>query len=96
MGYKIAPSKRVIKSIKKLSDKRLKAIISDIIFIEIPSDPFKGTAKHGDLAGIWTWQFKYQKTDYRIAYQINQDKIIPILLVGSHENFYDQLKRLNQ
>lgn len=95
LDYEVAPSKRVIKFVKKLSDRRLKSIISDIIFTDIPSNPFKGTPKHGDLAGYWTWSFTYRKTEYRIAYLIEKDSIIPILLVGSHENFYEKLKRIS-
>ncbi len=38
--------------------------------------------------------FKYAGTTYRVAYEIIENKVIPVLLCGTHENFYEQLKKL--
>jgi mRNA-degrading endonuclease RelE of RelBE toxin-antitoxin system len=36
----------------------------------------------------------YHKTNYEIAYRIYEDEgLIVIILVGTRENFYDELKR---
>ncbi|HAQ3431152.1 TPA: type II toxin-antitoxin system RelE/ParE family toxin, partial [Enterococcus faecium] len=37
---------------------------------------------------------KYAGTTYRVAYEIIENKIIPVLLCGTHEKFYEQLKKL--
>lgn len=34
------------------------------------------------------------RTKYRVAYGIKDDSVIPILLCGTHENFYEQLKKI--
>ncbi|MDT2297976.1 type II toxin-antitoxin system RelE/ParE family toxin, partial [Enterococcus faecium] len=44
--------------------------------------------------GIWSSGFKYAGTTYRVAYEIIENKVIPVLLCGTHENFYEQLKKL--
>jgi mRNA interferase RelE/StbE len=93
--YKVEPQKRVLKYLKKLKDKRLKAMFVSVIYDDIATNPKLGIAKTGDLIGYWTWEFNYQKTAYRVAYKIQDDKIIPIILIGSHENFYQELKRLD-
>ncbi|EPI05661.1 addiction module toxin, RelE/StbE family [Enterococcus faecalis 13-SD-W-01] len=94
MAYEIVPSKHVIKYLKKLKEKPLKEKFLNIIYDEIAIDPYTGVQKIGDLSGIWSKGFNHAGTTYRIAYEIEENKIIPILLCGTHENFYGQLKRL--
>jgi Txe/YoeB family toxin of Txe-Axe toxin-antitoxin module len=95
LGYTINPTKRVLQYLRKLKDKRLAKKFSDLIFDEIPEDPFGiGELKVGDLNGVYVAEFIYAKTEYKVAYRIMDNQIIPILLAGPHENFYDQLKRL--
>ncbi|HBK5726112.1 TPA: type II toxin-antitoxin system RelE/ParE family toxin, partial [Enterococcus faecium] len=53
-----------------------------------------GEQKTGDLSGIWAIGFKYAGTTYRVAYEIKDNAVIPILLCGTHENFYEQLKKI--
>ncbi|MGC4693891.1 type II toxin-antitoxin system RelE/ParE family toxin [Enterococcus faecium] len=65
-----------------------------LIYDEIAIDPYKGEQKTGDLSGIWSSGFKYADTTYRVAYEIIENKVIPVLLCGTHENFYEQLKKL--
>ncbi|MGM0122648.1 hypothetical protein IGI37_000002 [Enterococcus sp. AZ194] len=38
--------------------------------------------------------FTYARTTYRVAYKIRNNQLVPILLCGQHENFYEQLKKL--
>ena len=40
--------------------------------------------------------FTYAGTTYRFAYEIKDHAVIPILLCGTHENFYEQLKKLGK
>jgi len=47
------------------------------------------------LAGIYGFDVKYKGINYEIAYTINEvnGKKIVVLLAGTRENFYQQLKR---
>jgi len=62
---------------------------------KIAADPYAGEAKIGDLAGIYCMDIFYGKTNYEIAYRIVEDneQIVVIILAGTRENFYQELKR---
>ena len=71
---------------------------------EVCEHPEIGEAKAGDLAGIWVYKFKFNRQEYLIAYRPPAPEaraeemdvemlIIDFYQVGSHENFYDELKR---
>jgi hypothetical protein len=95
MGYKVATERRVDKYISKIKEKKLREQFIKLIFRTIPEDPFGvGELKVGDLSGVFVAEFTYARTEYKVAYLIREDMVIPILLAGPHENFYDQLKRL--
>ena len=72
--------------------KKLKNKFLDVIYDEISADPYKGAKKKGDLSGLCTLGFRYAKTEYRVAYTIENDVIV--ILAGTHERFYESLKRL--
>jgi len=65
----------------------------------VASDPALGEEKKGDLAGIFVYKFKMNKQEVLLAYQLHPDKLhavsVLLLSLGSHENFYKELKRLN-
>lgn len=93
--YQIYLEPQVKKYLKKMKDKKLKERFITLIFDEIALSPKTiGQQKKGNLSEYWVANLRYQKTDYRIAYTIIDEKIIPILLAGTHENFYEQLKRM--
>lgn len=94
MGYKILPSRQVKRYLKKCKDQSLKQYFVELIYEKIAVDPKSGIPKQGDLSGIWTMGFTYRSIYYRIAYKIVDDSIIPIIIIGSHENFYRELKRV--
>ena len=58
----------------------------------IVSDPLAGEAKRGDLAGVYVYKFKSQSQLVLLAYEFDP-KTRHLLLLGSHENFYRELKR---
>ena len=58
----------------------------------IVSDPLEGEAKRGDLAGVYVFKFKSQNQLVLLAYEFDP-KTRHLLLLGSHENFYRELKR---
>ena len=58
----------------------------------IVSDPLAGEAKRGDLAGVYFYNFKSQNQLMLLAYEFDP-KTRHLMLLGSHENFYRELKR---
>jgi len=83
------------KYIKKLDDKKLKALFKNEID-KLLLDPFIGEMKSGYLSDIYCCEIRYNKTDYRLAYtlvEIDPDLVIIVVLAGTHENFYADLKR---
>ena len=82
------------KYLKKIKDKKLKALFQDAID-KIREDYTVGEAKTGDLSGVFGYDIYYNKTNYELAYTVEyeNDKIIVVIMAGTRENFYDQLKR---
>lgn len=58
----------------------------------IISDPAVGEAKKGDLAGVNVYKFQCAGQLYLLAYEYDPATRL-LLLLGSHENFYRDLKR---
>lgn len=95
MAYKVRLSQRVIKFLKKQKDPQLKKKFLKVIYDEIARHPDAGIAKRGTLHGVFTQGFRYARVTYRVAYTIDAaGQVVVIFLVGSHENFYDELKRV--
>ena len=82
------------KFIKKLNDKKLKALYQKAID-EICTDHTVEEPKRGDLQGVWGYDIYYNKTNYELAYTVEyvDDKIIVVIMAGTRENFYEELKR---
>ncbi|WP_429500902.1 type II toxin-antitoxin system RelE/ParE family toxin (plasmid) [Robbsia andropogonis] len=59
---------------------------------EIVKNPAIGVAKKGDLAGVYVHKFKINKQEVLLSYQHASRELI-LLSLGSHENFYRNLKR---
>jgi mRNA interferase RelE/StbE len=80
--------------LKKIKEKPLKVVFQNAID-KIISDPYVGKAKTGDLSGIFCYDIFNNKINYELAYTIieNNSTTIVIILDGTRENFYDQLKR---
>ena len=87
----LPPARRYFKKIKEVALRQL----FEESFQKIMDDPTVGQAKTGDLSGVYAYGFRYQKTEYRIAYkvEVNADgSLTIIIMIGTHENFYDELK----
>lgn len=80
--------------LKKLKDKKLKTLYQEAID-KIREDHTVGTAKAGDLSGIYGYDIFYNKTNYELAYRVEyvENQIIVVILAGTRENFYEELKR---
>ena len=80
--------------LKKLKDKQLKKLYQEAID-DICQDYTIGQAKSGDLNGVYGYDIYYNKTNYELAYTVEyvDDQVIVIIMAGTRENFYDELKR---
>jgi mRNA interferase RelE/StbE len=74
---------------KKLFQKQ-KRDVDDAVDV-IVANPLAGELKRGDLAGVYVYKFKSQTQLMLLAYQFDP-KTRHLLLLGSHENFYRELK----
>lgn len=82
------------KYLKKLKDKKLKELYKAAIE-KIRSDYTVGTLKTGDLDGVYGYDIYYNRTNYELAYTVEErdEEIIVVIMAGTRENFYDALKR---
>lgn len=58
----------------------------------IVKTPEIGEPKRGDLTGVYVYKFKSQGQQMLLAYEYDPETRL-LLLLGSHENFYRNLKR---
>ena len=92
--YEIRFSSAAEKYFKKLKEKKLKEAFHETL-LKIGEDPYIGEKKHGDLSSVYGYDLSYQGTNYEIAYTIYEEnaQLIVVLLAGTRENFYEELKR---
>ena len=80
---------------KKLKDKVLSRKFKETIQ-DIRNNPNIGDAKTGDLSGIFCLDINHNRTNYELAYRISRlenGDIVVIIMAGTRENFYKELKR---
>ena len=80
--------------IKKIKNKNLKSSMLNALN-EIAKNPYIGESKTGDLQGVYGYDVYCDKINYEIAYKIIElpEKTVVVVLAGTRENFYKQLKR---
>lgn len=80
----------------KKQRKPFQAAIEDEVLL-IREKPELGELKIGDLAGIRVHKFKFNQQEYLIAYRYHAETIEILLIdfykIGTHENFYTELKK---
>ena len=59
----------------------------------ISANPAIGEAKVGDLVGIRVYKFRLGNQMCLLAYRILDEESLKLITLGSHENFYRDLKR---
>jgi addiction module RelE/StbE family toxin len=78
--------KKLHKNQKKDLDKAINEIIDDYTI---------GEEKTGDLVGVRVYKFKMNKQLTLLAYTFEEKiLILTLLALGSHQNFYTELKRI--
>ncbi|WP_375646672.1 type II toxin-antitoxin system RelE/ParE family toxin [Bartonella sp. TT29SHDZB] len=79
------------KTVKKLHANQKKDL--DQAVRVIMKTPTIGQAKTGDLSGVFVYKFKMAKQLTLLAYSYEDHTItLTLLALGSHENFYRDLK----
>jgi addiction module RelE/StbE family toxin len=85
---------KVKKDLKRLD----KSLISKIPthLDRILENPYQNSQLKDNLSSVYSYHFRENRVEYRIAYTINEDnEVVIILLIGSRENFYREVfKRL--
>lgn len=90
MSVKVQMAKAFLRAFKRLHDNQKDAV--DVAIAVIVKAPSAGEAKKGDLAGVYVYKFDCIGQQYLLAYEYDPQTRV-LLLVGTHENFYRQLKR---
>ena len=93
--YDVSYSNPAKRYFRKLKDKHLLSAFENAID-ELKADPYIGEQKTGDLRNIWCYDVKHSNVNYEIAYRIYEEngKFLLVILAGTRENFYEELKRL--
>ena len=80
------------KTVKKLRANAKRDLDSAIK--ELMKNPMAGDLKKGDLSNVRVYKFKMVNQLTLLAYMYDEDnKIITLIAIGPHENFYRDLKR---
>lgn len=95
--------KRPFSQFVKKAHKPLQLAIEDAVE-DLCENPDLGESKIGDLAGILVYKFRFNRQEYLVAYcpppkaQRERGEAVEFLVidfyqVGTHEKFYEMLKR---
>ncbi len=92
MNLIIKQSNSFKNTIKKLS-KQNKSLL-DTVVKKLARNPELGASKKGDLDFLRVYKFKLSNQEVLLGYMYDVDEIVLTLLkLGSHENFYRDIKR---
>lgn len=86
---KVFQSSSFAKKVKKF-EKNQKLVL-DAEINEIIQAPSIGSAKKGDLRGVFVHKFKVDSTLYLLSYRMLGEDI-ELITIGPHENYYRDLK----
>jgi mRNA interferase RelE/StbE len=89
-GIVVQQSAMFKRAYKRLHENQ-KADVDDAV-ADIVRDPTLDESKRGDLAGVFVHKFKCNGQLTLLAYEYDPNSRL-LLLLGSHENFYRDLKR---
>jgi hypothetical protein len=90
--------KKAFAQFVKKASKPLQLTI-EIKVAEVCSNPKLGQQKQGDLQGVFVYKFRFNTQEYLMAYKFDhlagktELTWIEFCQIGSHENFYTQLKK---
>lgn len=77
------------KGVKRLSPSQKLQL--DEAIRKIVANPESGEKKKGDLQNVFVYKFKINNSNYLLAYSFSNEAI-DLIMLGSHENYYRDLK----
>lgn len=77
------------RKIKKLKRNEKEALDGEVR--RLLSEPELGEEKKGDLQGIRVHKYKFNRKEILLAYFVSEKEIV-LITIGSHENYYRNLK----
>ena len=86
---KIYQSRLFEKKVKKMTKAEKESLDREVR--SIAENPSIGEEKRGDLKGVFVHKFKLKTSLYLLAYR-KADKDLELVMIGSHENYYRDLK----
>ena len=92
MSWKVEQTRRFARTYKKLHDN----IVSDVdeAVSAVAENPDIGEKKKGDLMDLWVHKFRSNGQLWLLGYSRDDGiRMVYLEAVGSHENFYRDLKR---
>ena len=92
MSWKVEQTRRFARTYKKLHDN----IVSDVdeAVSAVAENPDIGEKKKGDLVDLWVHKFRSQGQVWLLGYSRDDGiRMVYLEAIGSHENFYRDLKR---
>ncbi|MEN9374108.1 MAG: hypothetical protein RIR79_1660 [Pseudomonadota bacterium] len=93
MSWQVLQTRRFSRVYKKLTSTILIADTDDAV-AEVANNPDAGERKKGDLGQLWVHKFRSQGQLYLLGYTREDEvRLIYLEALGSHENFYRDLKR---
>jgi mRNA interferase RelE/StbE len=92
MTWALQQTRRFARIYKKLHDNLIDEV--DAAISTVAEDPDIGDKKKGDLAQLWVYKFRCQGQLYLLGYTRDDEiRLVYLEALGSHENFYRDLKR---
>ena len=92
MSYGVKQTRRFARAYKKIHANVLKDVNAAVA--AIAEDPSLGVQKKGDLSTLFVHKFRSQNQLYLLGYTREDEvRLIYLEAIGSHENFYRDVKR---
>lgn len=92
MSWQVEQTHRFARAYKKLHDNIVRDV--DEAVIAVAANPDVGEKKKGDLTQLWVHKFRSQGQLWLLGYSRDDGiHLIYLEAIGSHENFYRDLKR---
>lgn len=92
MAHSVIQTRRFARQYKKLNDNTARDV--DVAVGTVSKKPSVGERKKGDLAILLVYKFNSNGQLYLLGYSLDDGlKLIYLEAIGSHENFYRDVKR---
>jgi len=92
VSWGVQQTRRFARAYKKLHDNIVRDV--DEAVVEVAQNPDVGEKKKGDLSELWVHKFRSQGQLWLLGYTRDDGvQLIYLEAIGSHENFYRDLKR---